>query len=434
MWFGSIMGYAQTTNYVYAYASDGNTNEILIQYINPQSGSRLSYESSLAKPADQALIYAIPSPNGEWIVFLFGNATQRDLILYNVQNDTQEPIAQLQADETVWLEFIYPQWSPNSRYITFLGRLLGDNQLYVHSYRVDFGLIESWGLQNELPGQFAWSPDSRLLAVSVTSCEGNPCQAFIRVYDIVAAGFYRTDEMEIANVPPCQLSWSPDNLHIIYQLACDFPTAISFAEIFLWDLEPDSTIQLTHFTNSPDAEVLQTYATTYTPAWYDAQTLIFGVNVSQPDFATGLTIEESVIIQTLAYNLSSASLTVLQNTFANEWAKNPVRNEIAYVDETISIVEGEYILQNAELQLGYFDGQQLVVTSSYPVGCELRWSPDGAYLVYFGVSNWISGSDRDCSDEAQRFIFVNNNSRTTLEIEPIATTGFHPIGWVITSP
>jgi hypothetical protein len=427
----SIRSYAQInlSAYVYAYASEESANEILIHYLDPETSSPINYEISISKPSHQSLIYASPSPDGQWIVFLFGNTSQHDLILYNMINDSQKLIAQLSYDYDSPLDLLYPKWSPDSQKIAFFGSLLGSTEFYLHSYRVDFDSITSYSLPNEFPSEFAWSPDSRYLSEAVSVCE-TQCRAFLHTIDVVVMEYYNSIEMEIVNVPPCQLRWSPDSQHIAYRLACDFPTAISFSEIFVWNVAENSTTQITQFTNSIYAETLETYATSYELLWYDEQTFFLAAGVSQPDFATGLTFEESFINQTQVYKLPSASPVVFQNSYLREWAKNPLSNELAYLNESLSLVNGEYQLDSAALEIANYSGESLEVVGTYPAGCELAWSADGAYLSYEGIDSSSIFAVRDC-EESQRFIFVNNASQEMQIFDSSNVAGFVSIGWIL---
>jgi hypothetical protein len=426
------------SNYKYAYLVE-QKGELTIRVVDPLSPQNPSDLMTTSIPDNMVFIDVYPSPDGQWIALAFSNGNQSLIRLINAvtlaTNDItggtfySESLSQLE-------ERIVLLWSPDSTHFafnTFHNNQGMDNYVWwtdIYVYTVSNGSLVNLTTDNALQFDTVWKPDSSGLIVFTDDCTTS-CISTLDVYNI--ASNTRQTSIGISSITQgggtgdaaiCNLAWSPDGQYISLMASCDLTATSSFREIYAINILQGTITPVTSFTSqftSPDpfAIAFADYAT----IWYDAQTLLIGIRFANP--ATQGT-------RTLLYEFPSLNQTILNAETAQAWTRDATSQKLAFRSiwtNLTSIQPHDGVVKIATLDsnsmLNYlYDGV---------AGCDLTWSPDGAFLAYAFQGMPFTG----CDFLTQKIIFVD--AATSQSGEHIIQHGeastierLYTIGWIAT--
>lgn len=421
---------AQST-YHYAYAVE-ERGELTIRVVDPLSPQYPSDLMTTSIPDNMGLIAVYPSPDGQWMALAFSGGYQSLIRLINAvtlaTNDItgiafySESLSQLEE----WTVLL---WSPDSKRFTFnTFHTNGDvwwTDIFV--YTVSNGSLINLTADNALQYDTVWKPDSSQLIAFTDDCT-TTCISTLDVYNI--ATNTRQNSIDISSITQgggtgaaiCNLAWSQDGLYISLMAGCD-TTAYGIREIYVINALQGTITPVTSFTSqftSPDpfAIAFADYAT----IWYDAQTLLIGTKFANPETQGTLT---------QLYKFPALTPSILNAEMAQAWTQAPTSQKLAFRSVTVNLPS--LLTQDAVVKIATLDSNSML-TDLYSgvAGCDLSWSPDGAFLAYTDKGTPFAG----CDFGTQKLIFVDSNGQPGEHIiyprEATTIERLYAIGWIAT--
>ncbi|MCA9903923.1 MAG: hypothetical protein KC547_08705, partial [Anaerolineae bacterium] len=251
------------------------------------------------------------------------------------------------------------------------------------------------------PYEVAWSPDGTQLALLVRRCtwqEGviKDCGSSIERFSIPIT----VEEPAVFPYPqplprailtyeygrPCGLTWSPDGAFIAFRSSCGFVMSGVFNEVFMLDVAQSTIQQVTYLTNP--APLIDTiplnYMNSYDFAWSADNQLLAGIVR-----ALGIAVIDPVTFSagSFAYPHPFVTPMSISTSVAREWARNPVDGMLAYRAEATQLnAENGLYDANRQTKIATYQTGTLTEIAAGTPGCDYRWSPDGAYLMYRTVA------------------------------------------------
>lgn len=382
-----------TSSFGFGYAVQAPSGAWTFTVIDPDGGVD---NIPLSISEGSSLVNIAASPNGQWLMLYSVTQSQSIIQLMNpltgeVRLVDQGFLEDLSLSSAVFI----PQWSPNSQYLAYniISALGGvsDTRLYDLSTGAVSTAFAGFPLLS--PYELAWSPDSTQLAIATTRCTSTDgivaCGASIQRVSIPSLeplGWVNaTDELGQA----CNLVWSPNGQYVAYFFSCD--NNINFYhEIFVLDVQQSSVQQVTALTNpAPLVNTLPlNYNNYYSIEWSTDNQLLAGIVKAQGGSEIN---PASFLAGTFAYPVPSMSSIPLLTEVAREWARNPVTGILAYREDATQLDTANSLsVANRQTKIAVYQNNALTEMASASPGCDYRWSPDGAYLMYRDVSQQTS--------------------------------------------
>jgi WD40 repeat protein len=279
---------AQTLVFRYAYITQQQPDKVDFHIIDPVTSS-VNDLFSLSIPVNYLISGGEASLDGKsiaWLLYNKGTGQTSIQIVDSLTGQTRNVADVQKLDEINTLlgpEYLF-LWSPNSQYLAF--NTIQSNGLSVlEVYTLSNGNISSLVTPTNAY-QFAWSDDSTKLAVAGGDCFAS-CVVFLDTFNITtgqheSSANLRDVAREAAShsrAALCDLNWSPDNLFLSFMMNCD-SSFIYDREIHVWDVTHGTDMQLTNFTTLlANSQPVSEIHVNYKPFWYDAQTLLVGMNL-----------------------------------------------------------------------------------------------------------------------------------------------------------
>gem|GEM_PF-3148104 len=381
------------SSFGFGYATRTPEGNWTLTVINPDGSDDTI---PLPIPLGNRLIDVTASPDGQWLMLLSSaDDVQSTIQIMNVHTGEIRLLNQGNVSHYaggVFRRDLIPQWSPNSQYLAY-NMIFPDGRAHnAHVYNVTTGtsVIAFYGTTLFYPYDLAWSPDSTQLAVVTARCReeagGIICGSSIERFSIPSlqhlGGVYAGSERGEV----CNLTWSPDGNYIAYIFSCDINISNFYYEIFLLNLQQSSVQQVTALTNP--APLLDTlplnYNNYYTIEWSADNHLLAGITYGQG----GAAVDPATFsAQTFVYPVPAINALPLLTEFTGDWGRNPVTGTLAYRAEAIQLDASNLrVVASRQTKIGTYQNNSVTEIASGTPGCDYRWSPDGALLMYRDVS------------------------------------------------
>lgn len=337
------------------------------------------------------------SPNGRWLLLCYNDPNGGSvvytvgLMLMDLLDSGIRSITPVLADSDDVSGISQPQWSPDSRYITFVDYTREGMNSYL--YDVENSRIKPITVPNftEIPDAFPdrpifrlWSADSKQFITS--RCLDARCyRTQLDVLHVSDMSLIATKTIDTDSYGVCNFNWSPDKRYISFQTYCYLSGIFPFNEIFIWDTHLDTLEQITHFTNPPPEQLTEyppeRYAG-YSTLWYDEQNLLLSVQADTTIMRVGVD-PDSLVTQTLRHQFPGGEAVLLNDNHITEWALNPHTQDIAFASQTFTFNPNGYFDKTpSAVRIATMNDGDLQPFLSLPSGNEFMWSPDGTVLAY----------------------------------------------------
>jgi hypothetical protein len=427
--FSFMAGLAQTsTGFAYYVLLDPQAggqvgiidSDATVQFVD------IPIESNWSAPTVPSL-----SPDGVWLAYtasVSGADSEGYLRLLNLEtNEVRDLTGGYVLDMA---------WSPHSRLLAISRRSNASQEFDIFIYTVASNFEQNLSNDGLPHPEIEWSTDSTKLAFSTFSCPDiENCLSRLEVIDLDANLRQRSPDF-LDFVPigaeSCKLNWSPDNRFVSFVLGCN-PSADVAREVFLWDTTNEELMQLTNFT-MPAYEPggLRVSPGTYELLWNNADTLLISAFY-------GLPTDQFMHEMTYSYSISVNDPQPLFGGYVSEWVLNPLTGQIVADRATPRDIYNQPIVTDLSFVPGIIlltlnntiGGQEITDINRFdlPPGCNFHWSPDGTRLVY-------SIPPTGCPDlNTERFVFVDAATGEYTEFTPMLPDGsvplaVVPLGWV----
>lgn len=430
----SISGIYAQDSWRYGYVTRNAEGQLVLVTIDPvtlRSRTATFFDSQAGRTS------ATTSPDGQWLLLWYndypysGHAwweVESVLRLVNLETGEIEDVAypryvDFMFDSGHFFDDynLYPLWSPDSRYFTFLDFV----------YSMDTGEILPLTVE---PLSRVWSPDSRYLAIADSVCRVNGCYG-------IALNLYEAPEMSLAQtavyddwIDACDLAWSTDQTIIAFDNHCSYWKSglWGYGEIIQWKLATNEVSPLTSYTIAPwERDVGVDGAAEYSTLWLDDETLLVSLfHFDLMGSEDGLVPNPStLVVGTAVYRFPSLEWEWLNDEYVTEWAYNPNTEQIAYEVRRLDTSDPEnYRWEQERVEIATFNQGELTPQYLAPTGCDLQWSPDGAWLIYHTPGRDEIGRWYECQ-RWRSLIFVNGSTGQVSEISlPVRLVNF--AGWL----
>jgi hypothetical protein len=275
----------------------------------------------------------------------------------------------------------------------------------------------------------------------VTTCIDERTQCFdykLKTYNIPDQKEVAVHKFDRGGETFCQITVSPNNQYVVFRPYCSFiGLPIPFQELFVWDLKADRVSQLTHYTNTEPStwkEYPPDRYAGYELTWQDGNTLLVSVLATTTIFSVGVD-PKSVQIRTELYTLPAPVSHLVEANFIVGWVRNPSSNLLAYAWGQLAVEGNTLIKTKAEVRIGTVTNGRLQTKFSGPMGCDLRWSPDGSVLAYT-ARNLLDQRVAFCSDlrlSPEKLIFIEGGDGKIRFSAPDVATNLpasQAVGWL----
>jgi hypothetical protein len=432
----------QLPSFQYAYLIR-NSNVVVMDSIDPLTGSQTSVSVQLSSSATERIRFGKASPTGEWVFFeVITGERQSTIRLVNMLTLEQRDIVALANYRAI-------DWSPDGQYIAIAMRdfdmLSGPFDTYVYS--IAQNRLETVGSTIEDDYAVSWSSDSqRLLIVSIGYCEiegqGCPQTALLEVVEITSPLIITRTEFLTSRDRLCNFAWSPDSRFTSFQFSCGglevgVSGFIYISDMFLWDTVANTIVPITSYTqplsNLTAVDLSQTFFNGYSAQWLSSNQMMITVTSGRWNDLTGYdpsTVQTGTYIYTIGGSLTSFSTrSIFQGL------RNPVYPEWPFISTQPQIIlddtgRNRIRLTDESLQIASWENNSLNVVRTLPSGCNLRWSPNGEYLLYTTTTTMATG----CEREVDKFNIYNRGTGNLIQVQtsPI-WYDTDAIGWVRTT-
>jgi len=368
------------------------------------------------------------SPDGEWIVFVtsLDGEDGRNPRFVRLFNLISGEIHDLNQGYVLGVE-----WSPDNRFLA-----LSQGDVFIHSV-LENNTINLTN-DDEPRVDIAWSNDSTKIAALIDFCLAEGCTRQLEILGVENDIYQISPDLRdtALSLGPlaglnCKLDWSPNGRYVSFMIGCPQSLTLEVArELFVWDTDQEILQQVTNFTTS----AFQPGGTgiaggDYNSVWFDANTLLIGA--SQNPSTDGASYN---------YNVTENTLNQLFSTQVDEWARNPVTNQMVgrqVQPETLNAQSTDSELPSGNVEIFTLDQSRsaearvdaLAVPATLPDGCNFYWSPDGTTLAYSVPRSGCPGTD------TAQFVFVDAATGEYTEFTPTLPDGSAPLavvplGWV----
>ncbi|MCA0457999.1 MAG: hypothetical protein LCI00_28795 [Chloroflexi bacterium] len=380
------------------------------------------------------------SPDGRWILAAVETQKGSVLRLYT-------PDAKAQADFLPHAILGGVRWSPDSQWLVMLAISSEEassvpfGHYHAYLYHLESATLypldantQRFDEGNEYYSYgFAWSDDSSQLAIISLDCTTD-CQNELKVVDVATldSAVYRHE----ADSRLCGLAWSPDNRLIAFQYSCEVGFSRRVDDVFIWSLESDTWLPVTHRTAPlADAyiESTTTYSMTHNYFWLDNDTLLTASLGGRFWEGNGY-YEDSFSFDTSVYQVSANTVETLAPELFAGWEVNPAdAATVAYRRETYRLYtndQSERLWEWASIQfeIAHLEGSRLTPLYTGEGGCNLAWSPDGRYLAYTHPLEEFAF----CSGAQASVELVDSRSMTHTSAA-VGDEHITPMGWLMVS-
>jgi Tol biopolymer transport system component len=418
----------------YAFLLVSNNQMGQLGIVRPNATMSVEYRN-LPIPAEWRIpVVQQVSPDGHWIVFIAAakEGDRRDIRLIGLYNAISGDMRILPSGQPVGVPGSVQGivWSPNSRYLGM--SLLTEFGSDVYVYGVDTAEWTNVTNDGWYHPYLAWSPDASQLATVTQICPiDQPCSWTLEIVNVVDGS--RQTTLDLFALAPatggvaCELKWSPDGRYLTFAMGCESTIFETPKDMFIWDRVTGTVENATRFTlDAYDPATPLFLAAEYRTIWRDAETFFISAQYA---------IEPNIVnTATLMYRLPERELVPLFDDFVEEWAINPVTNQVAArVVETSSVRSSlvyryELPIFVQILSVYFSDTEQVVFQNELPNGCDPQWSPDGTMLAYGQTPTGI------CY-ENDALVFYDVATQATTIYRPVLSDGstpsaIFPIGWI----
>ncbi len=426
----SVSLLAQPASYVYAYLSQDRVGNVQISTVDPGDNTS-SILTSFTTPNQQQIIHTVANADGTWIALVpyvvYGETNPTIRLLNTVTLEIRDVMVNLALSSDQYIRLSDPQqfigWSPDGTKLAFESFHDGSMDVYVYALADDTltQITDNEGYETRI----SWSNDGTRLAILHDVCINvDACIADLNIINVSNSTVEVTVPISweggsLYEQEICHVKWSPDDSYVAFMQICDGSLYATVKEVYLLDVQQQTLHEVTNYTREtdlPDDSFYMIRAAAYDLIWDDPQTLLIGSSI-KTGTATNFTT------QTVSYSLTNQTLTPLNTTaMAQEWAVNPVTNQLAYRAST-----GAYFdQQNSAVKIATYNNNILNEFYTVATGCDLRWSPDGL---------WLAATNRglpleSCSDPIQGIQFVSGQNGAVTQHNVASTIFDKPIGWV----
>ncbi len=371
------------------------------------------------------------SPDGRWMLHYtrYRNTGTPQLVeIFLRHTSTEETISigvfpNLDTPSYSRISPVEASWSPDSRYIALLlGRTVNSWDSILYLYDTVSRTLTNLSQNGSNYAHPLWSPDGSQLAYAETNCTTGACKVMIGIRNVLTGQVRHSEALpdEIVNgahpeITVCQLSWSPEGTHMLFRVNCGDPL-FSYKELHLLSLSTGVISRLTEYTrllSSPSDHSI--YTVWYYPLWFDNTTILLGATKSLSLVGGD---EIGSVWLTEAYDITNnANPLLFRDTYLQEWAKNPVTNQLAALRTRRINANVVY-----DTVLMTYNNGILSVNAVLPAGCNLSWDPEGRYLVYSQHTE-----NRSCEKYIQNLTFYDSATGYSISTSyPIASV----VGWI----
>jgi hypothetical protein len=448
--WGNATANAQHT-YRYGYIVVDGTNERMSLFtVDPYNlASQIVMDIDILKPSKAALRNVIPSPDGHWIVLPYRTNEEDIIYMLNTQTQAISQIAHgglanvVSAGSPTDVDQRFA-WSPDSRYVAFsLTNQQGAISLYLFSV-AEHKLIRIAVTSVHYP-RIAWSQDSTLLVIETSSCTQLECDANISTFDVdseqvlatIKLGAFYPASVNLrdfyAAEPDkmiCQLTVSPNKDFVAFVSICPGSRIIgSRREVYLWKVGLYRPAKITRYTeNLISKGTIAVPLAFYTLHWRAKETLLIGATYGGE--GSGF-LTQSVAV----------SATTLNQTLLSEHAIKFVAN--AGQQEHLIILE-------SDIQSYYADPRKQVLVRLHTLDvmenmslqnieafsdkdnqnalCDIAISPNAQFIAY------IQRAESRCSGRAEKLTVMSLSTGEELSFDFPAFASVYnrviSVGWL----
>jgi WD40-like Beta Propeller Repeat len=417
IWLGGPRPMQAAPTYGFAYAEPdlADPSLLAIYAIDPAAPKEAAFLFNLARPGETPLQRAFASPNGAHIALAYGpnkdsldalqviEASTGKILLQLAHSGTEEPFSV--ADIL---------WAPDGARLAYV--LQGVWQIFSPADDVR----RKVSTNPFTPGQAIFTPDGQGLTGATWLCatEDPNCQVMLATMDL-ATGTLTTvadlGRVEAGTYQPsflCGLAWAPDGSSLAFVSRCDGATV---PEVYVatggqW---APITGWAAMVKTAQGAASLKQLSVAVTTAWREAGILLYGIALTASDEAKPLLSVNGL----WAYVGRSAASQQLDPAAALELSVSPDGSQFAYRAKQADVA-GNPLSVTARLA----QADTGLTEVETPAACDwLKWSPDGAWLAYRGLSQY-------CFE--QPFItFVQAETGQTAQHQT-ATTDIKQVVWL----
>lgn len=427
-------GQAETT-YVYGYIIYGTT--VSFSFVSPTAAETTSQTIDYPIPDGWTLVFdTIPdalSADGVWFVSKLDSVPRGKTMIQivNLQSsETHRIISSQQVAEGTMFA-----WSPDSKQLALLVAVDEDDlDLFVYS-------MQTRTLVNVSNDAFrqrnvSWLSNGQSVATFTTPCF-DTCADHLTVFDILTKKItYQLDlsTFSASGSAACNLMSSPDSGYLTFNSYCidDDPGRSALGnDVYLSDLSNGSYKRITNFSQSVDTVTTPFYAV-YDYTWLDSEVLLIGA-----DYRV-IGAEEGHQLQ--AYDVTTGTTTVLSTALGAGFSVNPVTQEVLLRPSSSQFTPAQPSPADATIPLSLVNiaamenasamSVQAVDAVSVPLTTDWVWSPDGAY-AYGLVLSTLNDADYGSFTVA----FLDGRTQQITQ-QVVSVTGdptssyLIPIGWV----
>lgn len=362
--------------YAYAYLAVFEDQTAELRIVDPVNLSAMAERRAYAIPPGwyPPDLQAFVSPTGEWVAFTLYALDNRSLLvqLFNVRSGETREIAQgslSQRGQSI-------VWSPDGRVLTLnIVQDGGDVDIYLYSV-ADATMVN---LTNDDANQrdIAWSADSNRIATFTEPCP--TCASRLEIFNISSNQPEFSLDLSLITLEgteSCNPTFSPDARYVGFQSNCGFNAAARADfpnEVYLWNPVVGSLEQVTNVS----AEVGGArFSATYNLTWYDAQTLLVGVN-----YETSTTQNRQV----LSYQADQKRVSALATEGARLWSLAPLSRQVILFDpQTTGARQGQLEVATLDFtdQAATLSTQVVSRPVEAEIGYGLQWIPGGQTFAY----------------------------------------------------
>ena len=439
---------AEESNHnTYLYVAFSRTGEARVTSVDPLNKTS-EIKRGTVFPTNIDNLYTYPSwvaPSHQWFLINDQSTNASNLRLINVDLSSEKIIGynviginlsiELRPDQTV-------AWSPNSQYIAFIARSGQDssnnNTLHwgAYLYSVQTSTLTRLPIRQNMPIRFAWSADSKYLAIEggtdqIVHQDANDA-VLLEVWNAQIGKVEKIDDLSnlvgAYDLGMCNMNWSPDDQYIAFVSICDSTRVGNIArEVYSFNIKTGQTKQVTN---------LATHMLSMKPIYVDSQFSLNWLSPSHLMIGQWVSVQGNQgkpspqITQTLLYDPVTTNTSIYSSGKVQALSINPVNGRLA-VSLASAISAETFLPIAAQVKTGNFNAATNIASIesdiSLPDGNNFAWSSDGKILAYqqTGTNNFIFVTDGSSPTVSYTF------SDSSVAADSASKTAYIlPIGWV----